>query len=85
MRLKKKKQIYLLIKDRDGLLIFSKGQLDSLEERASNLIVASGSDVKDFAAEYQNLEDRISDIKKMSASNFTDRQLRALNESFQNI
>ena len=59
--------------------------LISLEERASNIAVASGSSITDFTAEYAQLENRLNDIKQIISLNFTDRQLIILDELVQNI
>lgn len=59
--------------------------LIKLEDKASNLAVGSGSSVKDFTAEYAHLEDKLSDIRKIIPLNFTDRQLKSLNDLVQNI
>lgn len=59
--------------------------LISLEERASNIAVASGSSISDFTAEYTKLENRLNDIKKIIPLNFTDRQLKELITNVQNI
>ena len=59
--------------------------LENLEERASNIAVASGSTITDFTSEYSLLESRLNDIKQIIPLNFTDRQLKALTELVQNI
>ncbi len=59
--------------------------MESLEDKASNLAVGVGSNVKDFTVEYAQLDERLSDIKKILALNFTDRQIKLLNELIQNI
>ncbi len=47
-----------------------KVQLEGLETRASNLAVASGSTIKDFTGEYDQLEGRLLDIKKILGVDF---------------
>lgn len=64
---------------------FFKDDLEKLEEDASNMAVASGSSVKDFTSEYAMLEDKLNDIRKLIPLNYTDRQLKMLNELMQNI
>jgi hypothetical protein len=59
--------------------------LESLEEKASNLAVGYGSTIKDFTAEYNQLEEKLADIKKILAIGFSDRQLKMLNDVIQNI
>ena len=56
-----------------------------MEEDASNLAVSSGSNVKDFTSEYAMLEDKLNDIRKIIPLNYTDRQLKMLNDLMQNI
>ncbi len=62
-----------------------KDDLESLENKASNLAVGVGSTVKDFSVEYAQLDERLSDVKKILAMNFTDRQIKILSELIQNI
>lgn len=62
-----------------------KDGLDKLEEDASNLAVASGSSVKDFTSEYALLEDKLNDIRKIIPLNYTDRQLKMLNDLMTSI
>lgn len=62
-----------------------KDQLDKLEEDASNLAVASGSTIKDFTGQYAALEDKLNDIRKIIPLNYTDRQLKMLNDLMTNI
>lgn len=59
--------------------------LDNLEQRASNLVVAAGSNTKNFSAEYTLLEQKLNDIKSAIASNRTDRDLKDLNDRVQSI
>jgi len=47
-----------------------KGQLEGLEVKASNLVIASGSTIKDFSSEYFQLENRLTDIKKILGVDF---------------
>jgi hypothetical protein len=54
--------------------------LDSLEEKASNLAVGSGSAIKDFTLEYNKLEEKINDIKKILGLNFNDKKIKTLND-----
>jgi hypothetical protein len=49
------------------------------------LAVGVGSTVKDFSVEYAQLDERLSDVKKILAMNFTDRQIKILSELIQNI
>ncbi len=56
-----------------------------LEEKASNLAVASGSTIKDFTAEYNQLETRLTDIKKIFGLNFNDKQLKSLSDQIANV
>jgi hypothetical protein len=62
-----------------------KSKLEGLEDKASNLAVSHGSSIKDFSAEYNQLEEKLNDLKKILGLNFTDRQLKSFNEIIQNI
>lgn len=55
-----------------------KVQLEELEIKASNLAVASGSTIKDFTAEYNQLEGRLKDIKKILGVDYNDNELSSL-------
>lgn len=59
--------------------------LIKLEDEASNLAVASGSTIEDFTAQYNYLQNKLNDIKKIIPLNFTDRQLKSLNDLVLNI
>lgn len=59
--------------------------LKSLEDKASDLAVGIGSGIKDFTVEYAQLDERLSDVKKILALNFTDRQIKILDGIIQNI
>lgn len=71
--------------DWNKIVLDIKDQLDRLEEDASNLAVASGSNVKDFTSEYAALEEKLSDIRKIIPLNYTDRQLKMLTDLMSNI
>lgn len=59
--------------------------MENLEEKASNLAVASGSTVKDFTHEYNVLLEKLQDIKKILSLNQTDRQIKSLNDILTNM
>ncbi len=59
--------------------------MESLEVKASNLAVGSGSGLQDYSAEYTQLEERLNDVKKAIKNNLTDATLRSINERIKNL
>jgi coxsackievirus/adenovirus receptor len=59
--------------------------LDKLEQKASNLAVASTSSTRNFSAEYAVLDQKLNDIKSIVAFNRTDRDVKELTEKINNI
>ena len=56
-----------------------------LEKDSSNLAVASGTSVKDFAAEYKNLELQLADIRRLLTASNSDSDVKKLNEMLSSI
>ena len=57
-----------------------KDDLIKLEQKASNLAVASGSSTKNFSSEYALLEQKLNDIRSFISFNRTDREVKELSD-----
>ncbi len=68
-----------------NLIFFSQAELDQLENQATNIAVSSAASVNGFSEQYAVLEGKLNDIRKLLSTNYTDRQVKQLQDSLNHI
>lgn len=60
-------------------------ELDQLQQNISNVAVASGTSIDDFATEYKKLENKLKDLKQILEAKDSDSDVKKLREQLAHI
>ena len=60
-------------------------ELDQLQQKISNVAVATGTSIDDFATEYMKLEAKLKDLKQILEAKETDPDIKKLNDTLIHI